>query len=354
MPQDLPELNSILHSGALSYGKWGKEFEKRLGEFIGNEKITVVNSYNSAMLITMSVIGLQPGDEVIASPMSCLASNQPLATQNLKVVWADIDPDTGTLDPESVKRCISERTKAIFHNHFCGYPGYIDEINTLGRKNGIIVVDDAIEAFGSQYKGRMLGSTGSDITVFSFQTVRLPNTIDGGAIAFRKKELFEKAQLIRDYGIDRKNFRDQNGEISIECDISLPGYGATISEINSYIGVQQMSDIANLLSVQKSNGLAWTAFLAENFSGKIKPIYRDEIKPNNWVFGILCENKIEILNYFRKKGYYASGVHLNNNHYTVFKNMKELPGVAKFHTLFLAIPSGWWFKNELALWKEVE
>ena len=151
-------------------GSGGKLFEQKLGEYIGESRITVVNSYNSAMLIALAVIGVKPGDEIIASPMSCLASNQPFATQNLKVVWADIDPKTGTLDPESVKSKISPKTKAIFHNHYCGYPGYIDEINQIGKEKGIIVVDDAIEAFGSEYMGKRIGNTGTDITIFSFQT----------------------------------------------------------------------------------------------------------------------------------------------------------------------------------------
>ena len=99
---------------------------------------------------------------------------------------------TGTLDPESVKQKITSKTKVIFHNHFCGYPGYIDEINSVGQDYGIPVVDDAIEAFGSEYKGKKIGNTGTDVTIFSFQAVRLPTTIDGGAIIFKDKTLYEK------------------------------------------------------------------------------------------------------------------------------------------------------------------
>ena len=83
---ELPELDAILRSGALSYSTWGKIFEKKLGEYIGEPKILTTNSYNSAMLVTLSVIGIKPGDEIIASSNSCLASNQPFVSQNLKVV----------------------------------------------------------------------------------------------------------------------------------------------------------------------------------------------------------------------------------------------------------------------------
>lgn len=345
MPESLPELNNILQSGALSYGKWGQKFEERLGEFIGNTNIAVVNSFNSAMLVALSTLGIVAGDEVIASPMSCLASNQPFATIGAKVVWADIDPEVGTLRPVSVKQKITPKTKAIFHNHFCGYPGYIDEINEIGRQYGVYVVDDAIEAFGSGYKGKIIGNTGTDATVFSFQTVRLPNTIDGGAVSFKDEKLFEKAKRIRDYGIRRELFRDEYGEISKNCDITEPGYGATPSEINSYIGCVQMESIRELINKQKQNAQTWLEIIkTEDFP--VKLMQKSFQNPNFWVFGILTSNKMEVINYYRKMGYYASGVHLPNNNYSVFGKNEELPGVADFYSKFVALPSGWWFNNQ--------
>lgn len=236
MPESLSELDNILHSGALSYGKWGKKFECSLCEFIGNDYLLTTNSYASAIQLALTVLGLSFGDEVITSPMSCLASNQPLLTFGLKIVWADIDPKTGTLSPDSVKEKITSKTKLIFHNHFCGYVGYVDEINSIGKQFGIPVIDDCVEAFGAKYKGKYMGNLGTDFTIFSFQTIRLPNTIDGGAISFKDKKKYDKAFLMRDFGIDRTAFRDINGEISPECDISMKGYGMTMSEISSYIG----------------------------------------------------------------------------------------------------------------------
>lgn len=344
MPESLPELNNILQSGALSYGKWGQKFEERLGEFIGNTNIAVVNSFNSAMLVALSTLGIGAGDEVIASPMSCLASNQPFATIGAKVVWADIDPEVGTLSPESVKQKITPKTKAIFHNHFCGYPGYIDEINEIGRQYGVYVVDDAIEAFGSEYKDKRIGNTGTDATVFSYQTVRLPNTIDGGAVSFKDDTLFEKAKRIRDYGIRRELFRDEYGEISKNCDITEPGYGATPSEINSYIGCVQMESIRELINKQRQNAQTWLEMIKiENLS--IRGLQKPFQNPNFWVFGVVTSNKMKSLLYFREKGFYASGVHLANNKYSVFGKQEELPGVEDFYSKFLGLPCGWWINN---------
>lgn len=342
MPENLPELDSILHSGTLAYGKWGRKFEEKLAACIGTPNIAVVNSFNSAMLVTLTTLDIKQGDEIIASPMSCLASNQPFATIGAKIIWADIDPATGTLNPDSVKSKISKKTKAIFHNHHCGYPGYIDEINDIGGKNGIYVVDDAIEAFGSEYKSKVIGNTGTDATVFSFQTVRLPNTIDGGAVSFKDNTLFEKAKRMRDLGVDRKTFRNELGEISPLCDITVPGYGATLSDVNSYIGCSQLEDINNLIKKQRTNAETWISKI-ENEYPDYKILTRPHQNPNYWVFGILAPNKTETILHFRSLGFYASGVHLPNNNYSVFGQQGELPGVEEFYARFVALPCGWWF-----------
>lgn len=344
MPENLlPELNEILYSGQLSYGKYGKQFESQLKEFIGSEYILTINSYNTAMQVVLSTLGLQFGDEIIASPVSCLASNQPFATKGLKVIWADINPATGTLCSKDVEAKITDNTKAIFHNHFCGYVGDIDAINTLGKKYGIPIIDDGIEAFGSEYKGKKLGNVGTDVTVFSFQTVRLPNTIEGGAIVFKDKALYDKALLIRDYGIDRSKFRTADGEINPDCDIELEGYGGLMSELNSFIGTKQMLNIEQLLKVQQHNAIKWQEEL-KNYTN-INPLQINfNTTPNFWVFGTISENCKETIAYFKSKGYYATGVHINNNIYSVFNNKIELEGVDKFKQQFVAIPSGWWIK----------
>jgi dTDP-4-amino-4,6-dideoxygalactose transaminase len=342
MPDELPELEIILHSGNLAYGKWGRCFEERLRKYIGTDLLVTTNTHASAIQAALSVLGLKHGDEVIASPMSCLASNQPLITFGLKVVWADIDPMTGTLDPESVKNKITSRTRLIFHNHFCGYPGYIDEIDAVGKDYGIPVVDDCVEAFGSVYKNNIAGNLGTDITIFSFQTIRLPNTIDGGAVVFGNKTYLEKALLVRDFGINRAAFRDKHNEISPACDISLPGYGATMNEVNSYMGCLQVEAIDGLLAKQRDNATKWDQWLEDNMKGASPLNKREETRPNYWVYGILSKNKLDDMLRFRETGYYASGVHLNNNNYTVFGKKEYLPGVEKFNSEFVAVPCGWW------------
>jgi perosamine synthetase len=343
MPE-LPELITILNSGALTYGKYGRGFERILSDFIGTDNLIITNSFSNTILVTLSVLQIGVGDEVLLSPMACLASTQPLISAGIRVRWADIDPRTGTLSPDSVRKRITKNTKAIIHNHYCGYIGYIDEINEIGRQYGIPVIDDCIEAFGGEYKGEKIGNVGTDVTIFSFNAVRLPNTIDGGAVIFKDKSLYNKSILVRDCGINRNQFRDDIGEINPNCDITMIGHSATMSDINAYIGIQQMNEIPQMLKRQRENAQYWDEYLNENFK-EIKFIKRDAINPNYWVYGLLSERKRETILKFRELGFYASGVHLNNNCYSIFGDKTELAGVNEFYNKFIALPCGWWMER---------
>ncbi len=351
MPKEVESgLAEILYSGKLSFGKYGKMFEKEVKNYISNDLFISISSYNQAILIALSTLGIINGDEIIASPVSCLASNQPFVVRGVKVVWADVNPSTGTLDVDDVKRRITKKTKAIFLNHYCGYAGNIDEISALAKEKGIYFVEDCVEAFGTIYNGKRIGNTGADVSIFSFQTVRLPNTIDGGGLSFKDKELYNKASKIRDYGIDRAKFRDEMNEINPNCDIKLEGYGALLSEVNSYIGLRQFEKLDQLLEIQRSNALQWKNRLIDSKDIKVVEAI-DKVVPNYWVFGVFVENKGEKIQEFRNNGFYATGVHINNNIYSVFDNSIELKGVSEFINSFIALPCGWWLnmlnkKNE--------
>lgn len=342
MPE-LPELNDILHSGKLAYGEYAKMFEERLREYFGVENILVVSSFQLAIDVVMSTLDMKSGDEIIASPMACLASTQPLSDYGLKIIWGDIDNHRGTLDPQSVIEKITPQTKCIFHNHFCGYPGYIEEINKIAVERGIKVIDDGIECFGSSYRGKKVGLH-SDVAVFSLSPVRIPNTIEGGIIIFKDKELYEKSLLIRDCGIDRKRFRDDIGEISVDCDIVFKGYSAMPSNILGYIGYKQMENVEELISRQRKQALRWE----QHFKDKnVRPLFTERREdPNYWVYGLYVNgDKREFIQRYRELGYYASGVHINNNRYSVFGKQDKLPATEDFYNHFVALPCGWWIEE---------
>ena len=342
----LPYLQEIMQSGQLAYGDYTKQFEKELKEYFGTENLMVVNTFFSAIAIVSKTLGLKPKDEVIMSPMGCLVSTQPYASLDLSIKWCDVDKMTGTIDPEYLQRCISSKTKIIVNNHFCGYPGYIDEVNSIAKKHGLIVIDDGIEGFGSKYKGKKLGVCGTDITIFSLSAVRTLNTVEGGVIIFKDKNLYEKALLIRDCGIDRGKFRDALGEIRLDCDIKEVGYSAMMSNVNGYIGLEQLKYVDILLERQKKRAQIWDDFFVDS-SNKCKFIDKKDNSPNYWIYGVLAEDKKCFIKQFREKGFYASGVHVNNNIYTVFGKSEALRGAKEFNEHFVALPCGWWMENDI-------
>jgi len=336
------ELENILKSGQLTSGVYARIFEKQLQEYIGNPYVMLTGSNTYASLIAMALCEIKNGDEVVASPMACLASNQPVLNFGGKLVWADIDPTTGTLDPDEVRKKITTKTKALLHYHWGGYPGYVDEINAIGKEFDIPVIDDAIESFGSEYKGNKMGNLNTSITIFSFQTVRLPNSVDGGAIAFSNEATYKKALRMRDFGIDRATFRDSLGEISTRSDISHLGYNAIMNELNAFIGSKVMEKTPPLIDLQRFNARYWDRYCKE--AGYKTLGARTEINPNYWIYSFLTPNQIADLQKLRMEGYYASKVHLRNDYYSCFGKFDDsLRGVKEFSQNQLSVPSGWWF-----------
>ena len=341
----LPELDSILHSGQLTYGRYCRAFEKKLQDFFDTPWVLTTNSFNTAISVAITTLDLKYGDGVIASPMGCLASIQPYLTAGMKIKWADVDPHTGTLSPDSVRSVIDSNTKCIIHNHFCGYPGDIDSINSIGYEYGIPVIDDGIECFGTTYKGRKIGNCGTSVTVFSLTPVRNPSTVDGGIVIFQNKSDYDKAVLIRDCGIDRTRFRDEYGEINPDCDISYNGYSATMCDTNGYIGLVQMDYIDEILKSARINAESWRRHL-DGYQG-IAPLSYAQGDPNYWVFGTLADDKLEMMKYFRDNGFWASGVHTDNSVYSAFGTRPELPGTSEFMQHYLALPCGWWADGKI-------
>ena len=157
---------------------------------------------------------------------------------------------------------------------------------------------------------------------------------------FNSEDDYRKALLIRDCGIDRTRFRDERGEISASCDITLTGQSALMSDLNGYIGLCQMDYVDALIEKQRLQAKKWDKELGARKD--LRPIATPHSLPNYWVYGVLADDKIKAMDEFRARGFYASGVHIKNNIYSVFGEKVELKGVDEFYKRFLALPCGWW------------
>ena len=153
-----------------------KEFEAEIAKIIKNKNVLAVSSGTAALQMALRLSGVA-GGEVISSPMTCFATNAAIVNEGGVPVWADIDPETGNINPEDIAKKITKRTKAIMVVHWGGSPAEIDTINKIASAYNIPVIEDAAQALGSEYAGKPIG-TYSDYVAFSTQAIKLINTID--------------------------------------------------------------------------------------------------------------------------------------------------------------------------------
>src|SRR5213080_942451 len=157
----------VLRSGRLSLGPWIERFEELLAERVGAPHAAAVSSGTAGLHLLCHIAGIGPGDEVITSPLSFVASANCFILEGATPVFADVDPRTLNMDPAAVEAAITERTKAVVAVDMFGYPCELDELRALCERNGLKLIEDSAEALGAEYKGTPLGGHGPP-AVFGF------------------------------------------------------------------------------------------------------------------------------------------------------------------------------------------
>lgn len=338
----LEELGIVLQSDQIASGPKVEEFESLLANFIGNPYVTATSDLSGSLKLSLYMAGVRPGDEVLTSPLACVATNLPIKNLFATPVWCDVNPETGNISPEDIERKITEKSKAILVYHWAGNPADMHAIMLLAYKYGLKVVEDASEAFGGVYGGLRIGNTGSHFTVFSFNAIRHITTIEGSAIAFGDKCEYERGRWLKRYGIHQPSFRDSLGEIDPSSDIQEAGFFAFMNHISASLGVLQMKQAERIVRNYQENGLFFDEAL-KNMSGINLLKKWPKSVSAYWVYAFCVDNRDALLRAMRDRGVYASKLHLRNDTYTCFKNTKSyLPGVDFFQSHNLNIPCGWW------------
>lgn len=347
MPLEVIEvLEEVLFSGQIAHGANVALFEEQLRSYIGNPLLTTTRDISSSIQLCLFMAGVRPGEEVLASPMACLATNLPVLNLFARIRWVDVDPLTGNISVEDLHEQISPNTKAILLYHWVGNPVDLVRICSLAKQFGIPIVEDAGEAMGAEVQGRKVGNTGSDYTVFSFHAIRHVTTGDGAAITFGKKEDYERGIWLKRYGIHQPSFRDELGEISPVSDVPVAGYNNYLNHLEGTIGIVQMRYLPQIVRQHQENGLFFDAAL-KGVQGVTVLQRPANTRSAYWVYTLLVEGRDRLLRHLRANGVYASKVHLRNDLYTCFgPKGRELPGTDEFHKKYLNIPCGWWVSGE--------
>ena len=341
-PDTVQHIQGVIDSGAIASGPNVALFEQQFGQYLGNPLLTANNDISTALTLCLFQAGVRPGDEVIMSPLVCLATSCPVRNLFAQVRWCDVNPRTGNIDPIDLGRKITHRTKAIIVYHWAGNPADLDGIHAVARAHGIPVIEDAGEALGAVYHGKKIGATGSDFTAFSFYPNRHLTTIDGGAIACARQEDFDRLKWLTRYGMHQPTFRDADGEINPASDIPVAGWNSYMSHIAGTIGLAQIAGLDTKIRNWQENGLFFDRTL------KGLPGIRLLDRPENslsayWVYTFLSADRDRLINKLRLAGIQASKVHLRNDLYSAFgSRCKDLPGVDSFSADCLSIPCGPW------------
>lgn len=247
---DIKAVEEVLKSDFLTTGPKIAEFERKFADYVGAKYAVAVSNGTAALHIACMVAGIGKGDEVITTPITFAASANCALYCGATPVFADIDPVTYNISPESVESHVTERTKAIIPVHYTGQTCDMDAIHEIADKYNLIVIEDAAHAVGAEYKGKKIGSL-SDMTEFSFHPVKHITCGEGGIVTTNREDLYEKLKLFRTHGITReeKFLHKVDGPWYYE-QIDL-GYNYRITDIQAALGISQLGRIDKFLEKRK-------------------------------------------------------------------------------------------------------
>jgi len=334
-PKDklIPRLEHILYSGYIAEGETVAEFEQKLADLIGNPYCLTLNSGTAALHIALILIGVGVGDEVISTALTAEPTNTTIALTGANVVFADVDINTGLIDPQSIESLINEKTKAIMIVHYAGMVCDMDSINTISKKYNIPVIEDAAHAFMSKYKGEFIGNN-SAYTCFSFQAIKHLTTVDGGMLCLKNQEEYNRAKKLRWFGLDKKIPRLQNNIIE-------PGYKYQMNNVNAKIGLVQLECLEENVQKYIDNGKYYDEALKDVRGLALIPYYNNT-EPSYWLYTIKVERRVDFIDKLEENGILASPLHLRNDRHTVFASERTLSNLDVFYEKFVHIPCGWW------------
>lgn len=247
---DIQAVVDVLKSDFLTTGPKIAEFEQTVADYVGAKYAVAISNGTSALHAACFAAGIGPGDEVITTPLTFAASANCVLYCGGTPVFADVDPKTYNIDPEDIRRKITDRTKAIIAVHLAGQPCDMDAIHSIAREHGLIVIEDGAHALGSVYKGKKVGSM-SDMTTFSFHPVKPITTGEGGMIVTDNEEFYKKMVLFRSHGITRDDSmmtRNDGPWFYQQFDL---GYNYRITDIQCALGCSQMKKLDRFLARRK-------------------------------------------------------------------------------------------------------
>jgi perosamine synthetase len=242
-----------LRSGRLSLGPMADHFEAALAARIGASHVAAVSSGTAGLHLAVRLGGVGPGDEVVTTPFSFVASANCVLYEGATPVFVDVDPQTLNLDPAAVAAAITDKTRAILAVDIFGYPAELDELRALADAHGLVVIEDACQALGAEYRGRPIGSLGHP-TVFAFYPNKQITTGEGGAVAVSGEQEWELLKSLSNQG------RIDSGEWLTHGHL---GFNYRLDDLSAAVGLAQLERLDAILQLRGGVAARYAELLTE-------------------------------------------------------------------------------------------
>ena len=252
--REIEAVCEVLRSPNLSLGPKLAEFEQAFAKYIGTKRAVAVNSGTSGLFVSMLALGIAPGDEVITTPFTFIASATTVMMAGARPVFVDIDPVSLNIDPANIEAAITEKTKAILPVEVFGNPAGLDRLCEIAQKHNLAVIEDSCEALGSALKGKKVGTFGT-MSVFGFYPNKQITTGEGGMILTDDDYLADMCVSLRNQGRGKDNSWLGHDRL---------GYNFRLSDINCALGIVQLSRIDQIKAKRRQVAKWYQEILADD------------------------------------------------------------------------------------------
>ena len=254
--REIEAVSAVLRSGWLTTGPQAAAFENEFREYVGSGSAVAVSSCTTGLHVALTALGVGPCDEVITTPLTFCGTIQAIEETGARAVLADIA--TGlNLDASKLEAAITPRTRAILPVHMAGQPCAMDAIWDVARRRGLYVIEDAAHAAGAEYRGRKIGGTQSDATVFSFYANKNLTTGEGGMVTTNRGDLAERVRRMASHGIARRP-----GQQSWHYEVVERGFKYNLSDIQAAIGRCQLQKLEQGIAARARIARLYRSLLA--------------------------------------------------------------------------------------------
>lgn len=277
--EEVQAIREVVLSGWICLGPKAAELERRIAALCGARHAVATTSATSALHLTMQVMGVQPGDEVILPTFTCMANANAVIIAGGVPAFADVDRRTYNLDPADVERRIGPKTRAIMMVDQIGLPADLDAMKAVAERHGLLLLDDAATAFGAKYKGRYLGGHGVP-TSFSFHPRKMITTGEGGMVLFDDDAWAERARVLRSTGASVSDLKRHEAKGALFQEYHESGYNYRLTDIQAAMGLVQLDKLPEMLRQRAEQADRYHALLAH--LDEIEPPFVPEWATHAW------------------------------------------------------------------------